>query len=299
MRTLRVARSARSIGSLQLDDLDQALVWGGAGGAQSRRFQALAQQVVDLVAMAMALIHDRLAVDLPHPGAVVKLDRIRAQAHRASEVRHLLLLGEQVDHRVGGLQVHLGGVGPFHAGHVARELGDRDVHAQADAQIGDLRLAGDSSRSDLALDPAPAEAAWNQDPVGFEQPIAYRRIAVPAFHLLGVDPVDLNGAVLQRAGMPQRLGHRQVGILELHVLAHQRDAHAAGGPFGPLDRLPPARELGRLGLQGEVIEDEVVHPLFVEDERHPVDVLDVASGHDRLHRQAREQRDLLADVGRE
>jgi hypothetical protein len=43
-------------------------------------------------------------------------------------------------------------------------------------------------------------------------------------------------------------------------------------------------------------EDEVVDALRVEDERDPVDVVDVIGGDDRLHGQAGEQRDLGADV---
>ena len=49
-------------------------------------------------------------------------------------------------------------------------------------------------------------------------------------------------------------------------------------------------------LDAEVVEHEVVDALAAEDERDLVDVVDVARGDDRLDRQRREQRDLLADV---
>ena len=52
-------------------------------------------------------------------------------------------------------------------------------------------------------------------------------------------------------------------------------------------------------LDAEVLEHEVVDALLVERQRHLVDVVDVARRDDRLGRQAREQRDLLADVERE
>ena len=59
-----------------------------------------------------------------------------------------------------------------------------------------------------------------------------------------------------------------------------------------------ARSGGR-ACDAEVLEQEVVDALLVEGERDLVDVVDVAGGDDRLRRQAREQRDLLADVARE
>ena len=40
---------------------------------------------------------------------------------------------------------------------------------------------------------------------------------------LGVDPVDLDPAAVVDAGVPERLDDRQVGVLELDVLADERD----------------------------------------------------------------------------
>ena len=61
----------------------------------------------------------------------------------------------------------------------------------------------------------------------------------------------------------------------------------------------PAAELRLRGLEPEVLEDEVVHALGAVVERDLVDVVDVAPGDDRLHRQRGEQRDLLAHVLRQ
>ncbi len=69
---------------------------------------------------------------------------------------------------------------PVHAGDVAGELGDRDLHAQADAQVRDPLLARDPRRADLALDAAPAEAARDQDAVGAVEPLAAASLASSA-----------------------------------------------------------------------------------------------------------------------
>ena len=112
----------------------------------------------------------RLAVELAGAGAGVELDRVGAEAHRAAEVGDLLLLGQQVDHRERRLGVELGRVGAVHAGDVPRELGDGDLHAEADAEVRDPLLARDLRGADLALDAAAAEAAGDQDAVGVAEP---------------------------------------------------------------------------------------------------------------------------------
>ena len=54
--------------SAQLDDLDQALVGRRAGDDEPRRLEALAQRDRDLIAVAVALVDDRLAVAARGPG---------------------------------------------------------------------------------------------------------------------------------------------------------------------------------------------------------------------------------------
>ena len=133
---------------------------------QAGGLEPLAQADRHLVAVAVALVDDGLAVDLARPRAGVELDRVGAQAHRAAEVGDLLLLGQQVDDRPLGLEVELGRVGALHAGDVAGELADRDLHAEADAEVRDPLLARDLRGADLALDAAAAEAAGDEDAVG-------------------------------------------------------------------------------------------------------------------------------------
>ncbi len=68
----------------------------------------------------------------------------------------------------------------------------------------------------------------------------------------------------ERGRVAQRLGDRQVGVLELHVLADERDPHGARGAFGAFDRLLPARQVRWRRLHPELLEDEVVDALLVK-----------------------------------
>ncbi len=119
--------------------------------------------------MAVALVDDGLAVQRPRPRVGVDLHRVGAEAHRPAEVGDLLLLGQQVDHRMRRLGVELRRVRAVHVRDVARELHHRDLHAEAHAEIRDALLARDSRRADLAFDAATAEAARDEDAVGLAE----------------------------------------------------------------------------------------------------------------------------------
>ena len=93
----------------------------------------------------------RFSVQLPRARSLSELDRLRAEAHRAAEVFDALLLGQQVDHGVRRLGIHLRRVRAVEPDDVTRELRHRDVHAEADAEIRDPPLAGDLAGEDLAL----------------------------------------------------------------------------------------------------------------------------------------------------
>ena len=149
----------------ELDDLDEPALLERPRDDEPRVDDLLAVVVVHLVAVAVPLVDDRLAVGLVGAGPLVDLDRLRAEAHRAAEVLDLLLLREQVDHRVRRLRVHLRRVRALEPDHVARELGDGDVHAEADAEVRDRALARDAAGEDLALPAARAEAAGDEDAV--------------------------------------------------------------------------------------------------------------------------------------
>ena len=182
--------------------------------------------VVDLVAVAVALVDDLLAVDLAGPRALVQLHRVGAQAHRAAHVAHLLLLRQEVDHRERGLRIELRGVRTVHARHVAGELGHRDLHPQADAEVGNPVLACIPRRADLALDAADAEPAGDEDPVALSQVVDRLAVREP----LRVDPADLDVSAVVGAGVAEGLDDRQVGVRELGVLADKPDPHGRGRP---------------------------------------------------------------------
>ena len=203
----------------KLDHLDKTVVRREATDDESCAplGQLLAEGVVDLIAMAMALVDELLAIGLAGERAH-DLARVGTQAHSASLVGDVLLVGHEVDDRIGALGVKLGGVGTREATGMARKLRDGNLESQAHAQKGDLSGARSLSREDLALDAALAEASGHKDAIGTcENLIDGGRV-----ELLSIDELDGDVAPIVDAGVVQRLDDGEVGVGQLDVLTADR-----------------------------------------------------------------------------
>src|SRR5437868_1665457 len=281
--------------SWQLDDFDETTLLEGSRDDEPRVDEASPEVVVDLVAVPVALVDHRLAVGLLGPRSRAELDRLRAEPHRAAEVLDLLLLRQQVDHRIRSLRIHLGRVRSFEPDDMAGVLRDGDVHAQADAEVWNAALAGDPAGEDLALPAARAETP------GYEHAVDLLELGLRLLerHSLGVDPAHVDRAAVVNTGMIERLVHRQVGVLELHVLADERDLDLAVSLANSLGQLEPLAEISLLCGQAELLADERVEALLLQRRGDEVEVWDVLVRDDGAGIDVGKERDLLADVGRE
>ena len=134
---------------------------------------------------------------------------------------HIVLLAHQIDDRVRGHGIELARVGVLKTCDVPRILHDRHLHAEADAEIGHRLLARPPRSPHLALDAPHAETTRH------ENAIEVRETALDLLgrKALGVKPVDVDLVVVEHSRVIERFVHRQIGIGQRHVLAHQRDVH--------------------------------------------------------------------------
>ena len=197
----------------------------------------LAVLVVELKAVAVALLDVGLAIGLGNLGARLDAAGIGAQAHRAAQVGDRLLVLHQVDDVVGRLGVHLGAVGIGQAQHVAGKLDDHALHAQADAEGGHIVLTAPPQGHILALDAALSESGCHNDAVVARQQL----LDVAVVDVLAVDVVELEAAVMVGTGVQQALVDALVGILQRDILAHQADAHLLLGPLELGQEVVPLR----------------------------------------------------------
>ncbi len=154
-------------------------------------------------------------------------------------------------------------------------------------------LAGDAAGEDLPLPPARPEAARNEHAVDLLE-LAARLLDG---HALGVHPAHLDETAVVDPRVLERLVHGQIGVVELDVLADERDLDGVLALGDALCQLRPHREVGFTVAESELAADELVEPLRLQRLRDEVDVSDVLVRDHRVDVDVGEERDLVADVG--
>ena len=99
--------------------------------------------------------------------------------------------------------------------------------------------------------------------------------------------------------MLQRLVDGEIRVLELHVLADERDLDGLVPLVDPPRQLVPLGEVGLRRLDPEALADEPVEPFLLEDGRDEVDVGNVGARDDGARVDVGEEGDLVADVARQ
>ena len=279
----------------QLHDLYQMAVGGETRQEHALFLQLRPEAVVELVAVAVALGDLRGAVQRPAAAPLRQDAGVFAQAHGAALFRDVHLVRHQVDDRVPG------GLGKFRGGRVViaqympRELNDRHLHAQADAEVGDVVLPGIAAGADHALDAPVAEAAGHQDAGTARQMLLH----IAGGQVLGVHPFDLHDGVIGRSGVIQRLHHREVRVMELGVLTHQGDADLLVGVLLPLDHGAPLPQVRLVGDKAQLAAHHLVQALPGHQQRHLVEGLRSGVLDHAVRLDVAEQGDLPPDILRD
>ena len=104
--------------------------------------------------------------------------------------------------------------------------------------------------------PARAEAARDEDAVDLLE--LGDRLLVR--HVLGIHPANAHAAAGVDARVLERLVHGEVRVVELHVLADERDLDVLAELAAALDELAPLAELGGRRVEPELLADERVEP---------------------------------------
>ena len=156
-------------------------------------------------------------------------------------------------------------------------------------------LARDLAGEDLPLPAARAEAARHEHAVDGLEQLGHLVVR----HVLGVDPAHANSAAVLQPGVLERLVDGEVRVLELHVLADERDLDHVAAAVHPLEQLVPVGQVRLAELEAEPLAHQPVEALRVEDARHLVHVRDVGARDDRAGVDVGEERDLVADLARE
>ena len=279
--------------AIVLHDLDKPAVGGEACGPHADLLESLPVGVADLVPVAVPLVDHAVGpVGAGRRRVGHELAGVCAEPHGAAHVRDSALVGHQVDDRVRGAGVELGGVGVGEAHEGARGLDDHDLHSEAQSQVGHLVGAGILDGFDHALDSPLPEAARNDDAHGVGQ-VSFR--AVP-LDLFGGHPAQVDAAVVGEAGVGQGLAHGEVRVGQLDVLADDGYGEHVVQPVHPVDHAAPVVEIPGNAPQAEGFDHQAAEPLLLQDERDLVDAIDGREGDDALPGHVAVDGDLVLDV---
>ena len=270
---MRLVRAALELGVVlnadikvvfgDLDGLHDVAVRRQAGEHEPLFLHERAVVVVELVPVAVALGDVQRAVALRHFRAGHDVARICAEAQRAALVDLIALVGHEVDDLVRATLVELAGVGVGEAADGACKLDDRDLHTQADAEIGDIVRAGIVRGRDLALNAAVAEAAGHENAVAAAEHFLY----IIARDRLAVNPLNVHARAVDIAGVAQRLGDGQIRIVQLHVFAHEADRHAVRAAADALEHGIPLGHIRRGRVDVQLTADDLGKAVLFEHDR--------------------------------
>ena len=216
---------------------------------------------------------------------------LRTQAHRRTQVRHVLLLREEVDDGMRGGRIEFAGVGAGEPADAPSDLDHGALKAEADPQEGHLVLTRVAGGVHLAFDTPNPEPTGDQDAVHGTQSLLGR----VASEVVRRDPMDLDVASVVDAPVAESLHDRQIGVPEVHVLADHRDIDHLRRRMHAVDEGRPLRKVGgRDDL--EMVRQKSIQSLLVQHEGDLVDGWSVGSTDHAADGHVAEQRDLLLQV---
>ena len=276
----------------QLHDLHQPPVGREACKRQAGCRELLPVVIVELVAVAVALVNMLPAIGRRRPAALHQLTGPAAKAHGAALVRDIHLIRHQVDDRIGGPGVQLAGVSPRKARHIPGKPHHCHLHPQADAQEGHLVLPGVPDGADLALHAPAAKASGHQDAVAAAKDFG----GIFICDRLAVHPADLHMYAVFNAPVGQGFRHGEICVVKSHILAHQGDGDGAGCGLGPVDHGGPLREIRHVADQAQTPHHHVRKACPFQHQGHFIEDGGRKVGDGVFRRDVAEQRDLVQHI---
>ena len=158
----------------ELDDFGERFGRRTRRDFQARRLEPAHVVVIDFVTVPMALV-DRLAIYLSRQRTAGDRTALRPQAHGAAQIGGgvatlhpplpVLPFRDETHDRMSRGGVELSAVSPCQTADIAGKFNHGELHPQADAQIGDARLAGVPNGRNFSFHTPTAKTPWNQDGV--------------------------------------------------------------------------------------------------------------------------------------
>src|SRR5215472_979406 len=296
----RVELAAQEIWMIgDLHDLDV-----GSVGRSSRDAQTAAGEhgfilTIEFVTVAMPLADLHGAVRFGCLAIGFQLAGPRTQAHGAAQFVDASQLAQFIDDAMRRSLVKFAGIGFVQTADVAGKLNARGLHAQANAEVGNLLLTRVADAVEHAFNPALAETTGYQDAVKTFELHLVVAIAVFALQPLGFHPGQVQLQVVRHCAVDQRLFERFVGVLVLHVLADNADVDLIFRVVDALHQVFPTGQFGLFRIDAQVAQNESIDAFTREHQRHLIDRGNIFGGDHGFIFHVAEESDLGFEIARE
>ena len=140
----------------------------------------------------MAFVNGFLVVQLVCLGRFIQDTGVGTKAQRTADIFYSVLIRHQGNDRMGRIGIQLDAVCVVHAAYVTGKFHNGKLHAQAQAQEGDLVLAGVLDGAEFAVNAPVAETARYQDALDATKDL----IHVVVVELFRIHPFDINSGPL-------------------------------------------------------------------------------------------------------
>ena len=196
---------------------------------------------------------------------------IGTKTQGAADILHPVLIGHQIDDRMGGGRIQFYAVRVGESEHISGKLHDGKLHAQAQAEIGDIVGSGVGNGINLSVDAPVAESAGNQNSVHVgEKPVRIFRS-----YFFRIHPFDPDTDMIGNTAVLERFHHADIGVMKLNIFAYQSNRYLVlrgaqrfhhGLPVGQI-RLPV--------FQSEAVADHIRQMFFFHGERRFIQIFHI------------------------
>ena len=231
--------------------LHNVIIGRSAADGQTGRFQFRPEAVVEFIAVAVALGDIQFAVYPVHLGAGDNLAGVSTQAQRAALGGFVALVGQKVNDLMGAVRVKFAGVGIRHACHKPGKGNHGHLHSQADAEIRQIVGAAVVSGGNLSVNAPVAEATGNHHTGAVGENLLH----ILGVYCFGINPLDVDMSAVGIACVAQSLRYGEIGIMQLHIFAHQANGDLTVAPVNPVEHGVPVAQVDVRGLNAQLPAD--------------------------------------------
>ena len=201
----------------QFHRLHQSAVWGKTAQCQTGCAKDIPVIVIELITVTVALVDQRLTIATLHGRSLGNHAGIAAQTQGAAFVNLIALTGHKVDDLMFSLRGKFTRVCICDTQYMTGVFDHGDLHSKADSEIGNVVFPRILRRQNHALNAAITEATGDDDTVETGKDFVLCCLCDG----LGVDLPNVDHGVKSKTCMAQSLGNGEIGVVELHIFAHE------------------------------------------------------------------------------